>query len=442
MNTTLLEHLRDRELREAKSDLRALNPEETVTALRDLPATERVLAYRLLDKQYAIEVFELLSEDEQVQLLEAMTRSEAADVLGGLDVDDQARLIDEAPAAVAKRLLSALPAVDRARVGILLSYPDDSAGRIANPNYLALRPHISAARALEAVRRCPLGPDEVTTVFVIDVDRRYLGLVNVVELVKAAPDRAVGELARLPDIAVTTTSPAEAAARLPRHHDLGAIPVVDSERRLVGIIAVDDAMRVLEEEASEDLARSGASEPLTRPYLVATPFYLARRRAGWLLLLGVAAVLTVNVLAAFESALESVVALSLFIPLLMGTGGNSGAQASTVVVRSMAMGEVRFRDLPKVIAREARVGLMLGLMLAVVALPIVWVFFGAAFATVISSTLLFICVWASTMGGMLPVLAKRVGIDPAVISAPLIATLIDATGLLIYFSIAVAVLGI
>jgi magnesium transporter len=442
VNTAVLEHLRDRELGRAKSELGLLDREETLATLRALPATEQVLAYRLLDKQYAIEIFEMLSEDEQVWLLEEMTRSEAAAVMAGLEVDDQARLIEEAPAAVAKRLLAALPASDRASVGILLSYPDDSAGRIANPNYLAVRPHAVAGDVLERVRHSPLGPEEVTTVFVIDAERRYLGLVNVVELVKADPNSTAGDLARLPDIAVATTSPAEEAARLPRHHDLGAIPVVDSERRLVGIIAVDDAIRVLQEEADEDLARTGGSEPLGRPYLTGNAFYLARKRAVWLLLLGVAAVLTVNVLAAFEETLDSVVALALFVPLLIGTGGNSGSQAATVVIRAMSVGEVRFRDLPTVLWRELQVGSMLGLMLATIAFPVVWTFFGADLATVIAATLAVICLWASFVGGMLPILAKRVGIDPAVISAPLIATLIDATGLLIYFWIAIAVLGL
>lgn len=442
MHSTLLERLQGRDLARAKEALQKLSPEEAVTALRQFPATEHVLAYRLLDKQFAIEVFELLSEDEQVGLLEAMTDSEAADVLAELDLDDQARLVDEAPAAVAKRLLAALPASNQARVGTLLSYPADSAGRIANPRYLTVRPHTTARQALETVRHSQLDADDLGTVFVIDVDRRYVGLVNVVELIQAAQDQHVAELARLPDIAVATTEDAETAARLPQYHDLTAVPVVDSERRMVGIIHVDDAIRVLEESTSEDLARTGGSEPLGRPYLVATPFHLARKRGVWLLLLGIAAVLTVNVLAVFEETLESVVALALFFPLLIDTGGNSGSQAATVVIRAMSVGEVRLGDFLKVVWREAQVGFMLGLMLGAIALPVIWVFFGIEFAVIVATSLAVICLWASFVGGMLPMVAKRVGIDPAVVSAPLITTLVDATGLIIYFLIAMSVLGL
>ncbi|MDS1271015.1 magnesium transporter [Lipingzhangella sp. LS1_29] len=442
MHSMLLERLQERNLARAKESLNLLSPDEAVAALREFPATEHVLAFRLLDKQFAIEVFELLSEDEQVNLLEAMTSSEAADVLAELDLDDQARLVDEAPAAVAKRLLAALSAADRARVGTLLSYPADSAGRIANPHYLAVRPHVTAREALATIRNSHLDAEDLGTVFVIDVDRRYLGLVSVVELVKAPESQQVADLARLPDIAVATTEDAETAARLPQRHDLTAVPVVDSERRMVGIIHTDDAIRVLEEGTSEDLARTGGSEPLSRPYLLATPFHLARKRAVWLLLLGVAAVLTVNVLAVFEETLEAVVALALFFPLLIDTGGNSGSQAATVVIRAMSVGEVRLRDFVKVVWREAQVGLMLGLMLGAIALPVIWTFFGLEFAVIVASSLALICLWASFVGGMLPMVAKRVGIDPAVVSAPLITTLVDATGLIIYFLIAMSVLGL
>jgi magnesium transporter len=234
----------------------------------------------------------------------------------------------------------------------------------------------------------------------------------------------------------------ETAARLVQEAGLIALPVVDSEDRLVGVITVDDAMEVLEAEETEDIALHGGSQPLGRPYMAVSVFYLARKRAVWLLVLIVAAALTVNVLQLFEDTLEEVVTLALFIPLLIGTGGNSGSQAATVVIRAMAVGEVRFGDLPQVVWREARVGVTLGLMLAVAGFGPVALLYDADIALIVSMTLVTLCAWATFAGSMLPMLARRRGVDPAVVSAPLITTLVDATGLVIYFLIAQAVLGI
>ena len=220
----------------------------------------------------------------------------------------------------------------------------------------------------------------------------------------------------------------EEVARLMREADLLAIPIVDSEDRLVGIVTVDDAMEVLEEEETEDLARAGGAEPLRRPYLATSVLQIARSRVVWLLVLIVAATLTVNVLSAFEDDLDKVVALALFIPLVIGTGGNTGSQAATTVTRALAVGEVRFDDLGIVILREARVGLLLGAMLGILALLPAWIFVGRDIALVVSLTLVVVCTLAAFVGALLPLVARRVGVDPAVMSAPFITTLVDATG--------------
>jgi magnesium transporter len=238
------------------------------------------------------------------------------------------------------------------------------------------------------------------------------------------------------------TDDREPAARLILESDLLALPVVDGEDRLVGMITFDDAMEILEAEETEDLERLGGSLPLDRPYLAATVLGLARTRALWLLVLVVAAVLTVNVLQIFEQTLEEVVTLAVFIPLLIGTGGNSGSQAATVVIRAMSVGEIGFRDLPRVVIREARVGLLLGAMLAAVGFWPVALVFGVKLGAVISLTVLAICTWATFAGATMPILAKRAGVDPAVVSAPMVSTLVDATGLVIYLSIARLILGL
>ena len=272
-----------------------------------------------------------------------------------------------------------------------------------------------------------------------DDERRLTGVVDLADLVTAPPTTRMRELVAPETLSVRADEDQEKAARLIQEANLVALPVVDREDRLVGMITVDDAMEVLEAEDTEDFSRAGGAEPLERPYLTATVFQLARKRAPWLLMLAIAFTLTVSVLQFFESALEAVAMLAFFIPLLIGTGGNSGAQAATLVVRAMAVGEVRFGDLTKIVWRETRVGLLLGAMLAALGFPVVALAYSVPMATVISLTLICICAWASFAGGMLPLIAKRIGIDPAVVSAPLIATLVDATGLIIYFLIAHAV---
>jgi magnesium transporter len=276
---------------------------------------------------------------------------------------------------------------------------------------------------------------------VTDDERRLIGVVDLPDVVTAEPSTRIRDLMQPETLFVHADEEQERAARLVQEADLIALPVVDKEDRLVGMITVDDAMEVVEAEDTEDFSRVGGAEPLELPYLSAGVFQLARKRVPWLLTLAIAFTLTVVVLHSFEEALEALPALAFFVPMLIGTGGNSGAQAATLVVRAMAVGEVRFGDLTKIIAREMRVGLVLGATLAAVAFPVVALFYSVSIATVISLTMVGICTWASFAGGMLPLIAKRIGIDPAVVSSPFIATLVDATGLVMYFLIAYAVIG-
>lgn len=442
VTTVLTDLVADRDLASMRDWLDAQGALDIAEELARLEPGARAVPFRLLPKDRALAVFEALDPVHQGELLQALADVDVDALFVGIDADDRARLLDEVPAKVARRLLASLPEVARRNTNILLGYPEDSAGRMMSPRYVNVRASMTAADALAKVRRAGLRSREVLVLPVTDDQRHLLGVVDLPDLVTAAADTTVADLMHHEMYSVTVDADREVAARLVQEADLVALPVVDSENRLVGVVTVDDAMEVIELEETEDFSRGGGVEPLDLPYMEATSFRLARKRAVWLLLLGVAAVATVNVLAAFEDTLEAVLALALFIPLLIDTGGNSGAQAATVVIRAMAVGEVRFADLPRILRRELTVGVMLGAMLAVIAFPLVSIFFGIPFGLVIAITLAVICSWASLAGGMLPMLARRFGVDPAVVSAPVITTLVDATGLIIYFLIARAVLGI
>ena len=415
---------------------------EIADELSRLPREKRAVPFLLLARDRALEVFELLDPSLQQELLEGMRDANVRQLFEDLDPDDRARLTEELPAKVARRLLAGLSPNERLLTATLLGYPEDSAGRLMSPEVASLRAGITAGEALERLRRIGRSAETIYALPVTD-DRRFLvGVLGLRDLVLADPSAKVGDLMDTDVFSARVDTDQEEVARLMREADLLALPIVDSEDRLVGIVTVDDAMEVLEEEETEDVARSGGAEPLGRPYMATSVLQIARSRVVWLLVLIVAATLTVNVLNAFEGTLNDVVALALFIPLVIGTGGNTGAQAATTVTRALAVGEVRFDDLGVVILREARVGLLLGAMLGALALTPAWLFVGQEIALVVSLTLVAVCTLAAFVGALLPLVARRVGVDPAVMSAPFITTLVDASGLVVYFLIARAVLGL
>ena len=439
---TLAELVEQREIGRLRAWLEEQGSLDIADELVRLEPELRPVPFRLLSKDRALAVFEALDPVHQSELLDALADVDVDELFVGIDADDRARLLDEVPAKVARRLLDGLPEWARRNTNILLGYPEGSAGRQMSPRFVSIRSSMTAADALTKVRRAGMRPREVLVLPVTDDERRLVGVVDLPDLVTAPASTRADDLMSPDTYTVQVDDDQELAARLIQEADLVALPVLDHEDRLVGVLTVDDAMEVIEQEETEDISRAGGVEPLSVPYLEASVLLLARKRAVWLLLLGVAAVLTVTVIGGFEDRIEEVSTLALFIPLLIDTGGNSGAQAATVVIRAMAVGEVRLADLPRILRRELMVGVLLGAMLGLLAFVPVWLFIDGGFATVISLTLFFICVWATFAGGLLPPVAKKLGVDPAVFSAPVITTLVDATGLLIYFSIAVAVLGI
>ncbi|MDT0308143.1 magnesium transporter [Streptomyces sp. DSM 44917] len=407
-----------------------------------MDAVESVITFRLLDKDRALEVFEELEPVDQQQILEGLRDQAFRDLVENMDPDDRARMLKEAPAKVAKRVLAGLSAHERQMTAALLGYPEGSVGRYMTPETVALPDDLTVGQALEVVRRRGGQAETIYTLPVVDRSRRLKGIVELRELVLSEPEAMVATLVVTEPPKSRATDRAEDAARLMRETNVLDLPVVDSEDRLVGLLTSDDAFEVIEAADTEDVARQAGAEPLERHYMSAGVFQLSRTRMLWLLLLLVAATLTVSVTQMYEGELNAVTDLALFVPLLIGTGGNAGAQAATAAVRALAVGEVRTGDLLKVVWRECRTGLLLGCMLAVVGFAVGSFFVGLDVAAVVGITLVAICAWASTVGGTMPLLAKRLRIDPAVVSAPMVTTLVDATGLVIYFTIAQVVLGI
>jgi magnesium transporter len=413
------------------------SPSWLAEELSRLGRAERVARFRLLAEDTASAVFAALDAPQQRELVEGLRGREVRELLEAMEVDDRVRLLDELPAETARALVLDLSDSERELTEVLLVHPAESAGRIMTPRYLELRPEATVEQALEVIRRRSGGLETLLILPVRDRHRRLEGVVRLTDLVRSRLDARVADVMDSAYPAVLAYEDQEPVARLIQDEDLLAVPVVDREGRLVGLVTVDDAMEVIEREETEDLALvASASVPLGVPYHAVSVRRLVRARVVWLLFLVAAATLTVTVLGAFESTLEEVVTLAIFIPLLIGTGGNCGAQAATTMTRALAVGDVRFSDLGPSVLKEAQVGLVLGLIFALLGFPLLTVIWTVEIAASVSLALIAICLWGTTIGALLPLASSRLGVDPAVVSAPLVTTFVDATGLLIYFGIA------
>lgn len=427
---------------EIKAWLSKKTPLQIAEETARLEPGQQELVFRQISRDLSLDVFKQLKVAQQERMLEVTDRGSAVFLIEELDPDDRARLFNELPVDMVTGYLAELSAEEQRLTNQLLSYPKESAGRIMSPEFLALRPAMTAVGALDYIRKNGRKAETVHTLPVTDEQNRLVGLCELSDLVLSASERQVAEIMHKNPHAVSPDADQEEVARLLQAADLLAVPVVDEDKMLLGIVTVDDAMDILTLEESEDLARSGGAEPLGHPYFSVSDFRLAKSRVLWLVVLIFAATLTVQVLNLFESTLETVVSLTLFIPLLIGTGGNAGAQASTTIVRSMAVGDVRPNDFMRTILREGRVGFLLGAMLGLISYLPVGLYAGHALALVVSLTLVSICTLASVVGSMMPLAARFFGIDPAVASAPFVTTIVDATGLLVYFLIARVVLNL
>ncbi|WP_425863315.1 magnesium transporter [Arthrobacter sp. TWP1-1] len=421
--------------------LAPLDISETLEQLERLNTIERALAYRTLAKGRAVEVFERLDTALQADLVSGLQEAEVAEVFAQLSPDDRVALMDELPASLANRLILGLNEKERALTSTVLGYPQRAVGRFMSPEFVTTHPHLSVAETFARVRNQLDDAESIYTIPVTDTGRHLVGVISLRDVLRADDSALISELMKKP-LSIAATESAEEAARYCADAKVLVLPIVDAEDRLVGILTVDDALQILEDAETEDAARSGGTEPLRRPYLATPVGSIVRARVVWLLVLALGATLTVQVIGAFQATLEQQVVLSLFIPLLIGTGGNTGNQAATTITRALALGDVRPNDVFKVFAREVRVGAFLGLLLGTLGFTIASLAFTVPIGLVIGLTLLGVCTMAASIGGLMPLLGKAVKADPAVFSNPFISTFVDATGLIIYFLIATTILGL
>lgn len=444
MNEKILTLLEEKKYQELKQVLNEMESADIAAMFEELPESKMTLLFRLLSKETAAEVFVELESDTQEVLITSFSDSELKEVLEELYVDDAVDIIEEMPANVVKRILLHSNSEMRHSINLILQYPKDSAGSIMTVEYVDLKENMTVEDAFLHIRRTGVDKETVYTCYVTDPNRKLVGLVTVKDLLLSDYSCTMSEIMETNIIYVNTLDDREDVARQFGKYDFLAIPVVDQERRLVGIVTVDDAIDVLEEENTEDIEKMAAITPSDKPYLKTGVFETWKHRIPWLLFLMISATFTGAIITYYNDALGAFTILSSFIPMLMDSGGNAGGQASVSIIRGIALGEIEFRDLFRVVWKESRVALLCGLTMAATNFLKLMFFdrVGIAVAAVVCLTLLLTIFCAKIVGCILPMLAKRIGFDPAVMASPFITTIVDALSLAIYFKIAVFLLHI
>ncbi len=429
-------------LQGAKQVLVPVQPVDIAEAIEGLPEAMQVIAFRLLSKAEAIEVYEYLDSGVQQALLEEFKRQEVLDIVDKMSPDDRARLFDELPAKVVRRLVEQLSPGEREATALLLGYEAGTAGRIMTPEYIFLTEALTVSETLERIRSLAKVTETIYYLYVTDAARRLSGIVSLRDLVTSQPQRTLGEIMTRDVVYIYTDTDQKEVARLIQRYDFLAVPVVDREQRLVGIVTVDDVIDILEEETTKDIyALGGGVQSGGNNYFQTNLLSVARKRVVWLFVLLLTNTVTGTIIRSQEAILQQVVTLAAFIPLLTGTGGNVGAQSSTVVIRGLNTDEIHSLGATRVVLREAVAGLLLGLILGTVATGWAYVLQGNFYvAFSVGVSLVAIAILASVAGSALPFLFRSLSLDPALMSAPFITTAVDVLGVLIYFHIAKMVL--
>jgi magnesium transporter len=439
------ELIRDRNFNQLREFLLDLPVPDLAELLADSSPEERAVLFRLLPRELAAEAFEYLPFEAQEELLKGLGDVQVARVLDDVRPDDRTAFLEELPGQVTARLLNLLSPSERAVARSLLGYPEESIGRLMTPDYVAVRDGWTMDQVLAHVRKFGSDSETLNVLYVVDEGGKLHDDVRIREVLLADADKRVADLMDGEMVALNATDDQETAVTAFRRYDRTALPVVDSAGVLVGIVTVDDVLDVAEEEATEDIQKLGGSEALEEPYLAVGLLTLVQKRATWLIVLFLGEMLTATAMAFFEAEIARAVVLALFVPLIISSGGNSGSQAATLIIRALALGEVTLLDWWAIARREVMAGVALGAILGAIGFLriAVWSAFSAVYgphwlmiALTVAATLLGVVLWGTLVGSMFPLLLKKLGADPATSSAPFVATLVDVTGLVIYFTVA------
>ena len=450
MNEQIFELLQEHRFAELKEELSKLYPVDIVEILETVPKRELPVVFRILPKSLAADVFVEMDSDLQMLLINCFSDNELKEVFDELFLDDAADIIEEAPASVARRILRQADPQTRKIINQILAYPEDSAGSIMTTEYINLKKNMTVAEAFARIRKIGLNSKDIYVNYVTDDNRKLIGVVTVKDLLLADETEIVSDLMDTNVISVETTEDKEDAALIFEKYDFLTLPVVDNENRLVGIVTVDDAIDVLQEAATDDINMMAAITPSDKPYLKTSIFSIFKSRILWLLILMFSATITGMIITSFETALAAQVILTAFIPMLMNTGGNTGSQSSVTIIRGLSIGEIDFKDTFRVLRKEIGVSVICGIVLSVanflkILLVDIWMLNNGItieIAFVVSASLLLTVIAAKTVGCLLPIIAKKIGFDPAVMASPFITTMVDILSLIIYFNLAKVILKI
>ena len=438
------ELLETRQYTNLRQKVAEMNTADVAAILEEMEEEELLKVFRILPKSMAADVFSYLEVDHQQMIITSLSDKEAANIIDNLMADDATDLLEEMPANVVKKLLANASADTRRDINHLLRYPEDSAGSIMTVEYVDLKENMTVQDAINRIRQVGVDSETINICYVLDAKRTLVGTVALRYLLITPPDAIIGEMMHENVVFINTMMDQEEVARQFQKYDFTAMPVVDNENRLVGIITVDDIVDILQEEATEDIEKMAAIVPTDKPYMKTTVFETWKKRIPWLLLLMISATFTGTIITSFEDALSACVVLTAYIPMLMDTGGNAGGQASVTIIRGLSLNEIEFKDAFKVVWKEARVAVLCGLTLAAANFVKLLLFdrVTIAVAAVVCLTLVAAVFIAKIIGCLLPMLAKKIGFDPAVMASPFITTIVDALSLLIYFSIATTIMHI
>lgn len=439
----VFELLSEGNFKELKKLLNESNESDVAECLDELSKEDLAIVFRLLKKDEAVDIFSYMSSDTQEKLVETLSDQEVATIVSKLYIDDAADLIDELPANLVSKVLQNASPTKRKAINEILKYPEDSAGSIMTVEYVDIKSGLTVKECFDRIRRIGLNKETVYTLYVVDADRRLIGVTTVKELLMRDYDTCINDFMEDNVITVTTNEDKEEVAKMFDKYDFLALPVVDNENRLVGIVTVDDAMDVMSEENEEDFEIMAAMTPSEDDYLKESVITQYKNRIVWLLVLMLSSIITGKIITNYEVTFSAIPLLVSFIPMLMDTGGNCGSQASTMVIRALATDEIEPKDVLKVWWKEARIGIMCGVTLGLVnGIRIFIQYHDLGIAIVIACTLCLTAVLAKSLGCFLPLLAKAIHLDPAYMASPLITTITDACSLVIYFNIALRVLNI